>query len=146
MPLLSYGITDIGQKRKTNQDAIILDKQRNLFVVADGMGGHNGGDIASALATKEISEYVSQHYEDDPSTLQKKSIIHANNIIKRESEKNEKLSGMGTTVVSMLFKGPNLYLANVGDSRNYLINNQTLYQLSKDHSLVQEKLNLSFLH
>lgn len=142
MGLLAFGATDTGQKRKNNQDAIYLDIKRNLFVVADGMGGHKGGDIASKIAVEAIGRYVMDNYDEAPLELQKSAIENANFLIKKESDRNQELAGMGTTVVSMLFKGPNLYLANIGDSRCYLINNKQLFQLSKDHSLVQEKLNL----
>lgn len=129
-------------KRKTNQDSIYLNPEKNVFVVADGMGGHNGGDIASAMAVKCVPEYILNHYNNDPTEITKKSIQYANNTIKKHGEGDEKLVGMGTTVVSFFFKGPNLYIGNVGDSRAYLINKQRLFQLTKDHSLVQEKLNL----
>ncbi|MCO4795427.1 MAG: Stp1/IreP family PP2C-type Ser/Thr phosphatase [Bacteriovoracaceae bacterium] len=142
MGLLSSGLTDIGMKRKTNQDSIYLNPEKNIFVVADGMGGHNGGDIASAMAVKCVPEYILKNYGADPIEITKRSIQYANNSIKARGEIDEKLVGMGTTVVSFYFKGPNLYLGNVGDSRAYLINRQKLFQLTKDHSLVQEKLNL----
>ncbi len=142
MGLLSSGATHIGMKRKTNQDSIYLNPKKNIFVVADGMGGHNGGDIASAMAVKYIPEYILKNYGDEPVKATEKSIQYANNNIKARGEQDEKLVGMGTTVVSFYFKGPNLYLGNVGDSRAYLINKKKLFQLTKDHSLVQEKLNL----
>lgn len=143
MGLLAAGKTDIGRKRKTNQDAIYVGSKKNLFVVADGMGGHNGGDIASAMAVKHIPEYFEKyHTQYPPETLSPDSILHANDIIKRHSLSDPNLEGMGTTVNLLKFKGDTLYIANVGDSRTYLINRQKIYQLSKDHSLVQEKLNL----
>ena len=142
MGLIAAGITDIGMKRKTNQDAIYLNKQKRLFIVADGMGGHNGGDIASQMAVKTIPEYILENYDTDPIKLQKSGVLYANKSIKQHGENHKELKGMGTTVVSQLFRGSHLYLANVGDSRAYLINNKRLYQLTCDHSLVQEKLNI----
>ncbi|MBT3584483.1 MAG: Stp1/IreP family PP2C-type Ser/Thr phosphatase [Halobacteriovoraceae bacterium] len=142
MGLVSSGKTDIGQKRKTNQDSIYLNKERNFFIVADGMGGHNGGDIASGMAVEFIPDYLIKNIEKGPVELSKESVNFANNSIKERGEKDPNLVGMGTTVVQMLFRGANLYLANVGDSRGYMVNNNRLFQLSKDHSLVQEKLNL----
>lgn len=142
MGLIAAGKTNIGMKRKTNQDAIYLGHERNLFVVADGMGGHNGGDIASKMAVDHIPEYVYEHWEEDPIETFRSSVQYANSKIKQHGEANEQLVGMGTTVNGILFRGPNAYLANVGDSRSYLIHNHKLFQLSKDHSLVQEKLNL----
>lgn len=142
MGLIAAGKTNIGMKRKTNQDSIYLGHERNLFVVADGMGGHNGGDIASKMAVDHIPEYIYEHWEDDPIETFRSSVQYANSKIKQHGEANEQLVGMGTTVNGILFRGPNAYLANVGDSRCYLIHNHKLFQLSKDHSLVQEKLNL----
>ncbi len=141
MPLIASGASDIGKKRKTNQDAIHYNVEKHFFVVADGMGGHNGGDIASQMATKLVPEFLISHWNLDPTVLLQKSIQETNRSIKNYAEKHRDLQGMGTTVVSLLFRGPYVYVGNVGDSRSYLINKQKIYQLSKDHSLVQEKLN-----
>jgi len=142
MGLISAGKCDIGRKRKTNQDSIYLNPEKNIFVVADGMGGHNGGDIASAMAVKHVPEYLIQNYDMDPIQASVRSVQNANQAILDRGKIDPKLEGMGTTVVTLFFKGQNLYCTNVGDSRTYLINKQKLFQLSKDHSLVQEKLNM----
>ena len=141
MGLIASGNTDIGRKRKTNQDSYHLNLERKLFVVADGMGGHNGGDIASQMAVKVLPEYVNNNFQMEPLLLLTGSIKESNRTIKALGEAQPELVGMGTTVVSFLFKGPNIYIGNVGDSRAYLINQKKIYQLSRDHSLVQEKLN-----
>lgn len=145
MSLLADGLTDIGKKRKTNQDAIYLNLDKNLFIVADGMGGHNGGDIASAMAVKCIPEYILKHIEDSPIDALREGIKFANTSIHQKAQTDQKLSGMGTTSVTLFFKGDTLFLGNVGDSRGYLINNNMLYQMSIDHSLVQEKLAMSII-
>jgi len=145
MSLLSAGLTDIGMKRKSNQDAIYLNQEKKIFVVADGMGGHNGGDIASAMAVKYIPEYMLEHFDEDPLATIIGSIKHANNVIKEKGKNDPDLTGMGTTAVTFLFKGDSVYIGNVGDSRAYLVSRKKLYQMSIDHSLVQEKLNLSIL-
>lgn len=142
MAIITSGRTDIGQKRKTNQDSIYLNKGKGLFIVADGMGGHKGGDIASALAVKVIPEYCFSHFEQKPGPLLADAIQYANRKIKEKSNHDSKLEGMGTTVVGLLIKKDSLYIANVGDSRAYLIVDGKIYQLSRDHSLVQEKLNM----
>jgi serine/threonine protein phosphatase PrpC len=121
MTILYAGLTDIGQKRKTNQDSICLAPDLNFYAVADGMGGHNGGDIASQMAAKILPEFLSAN---------------------KDLESNEELKGMGTTIVSLLIDGGDLFIGNVGDSRAYLVSNKKIYQLTKDHSLVQEKLSL----
>jgi PPM family protein phosphatase len=140
--LISAGICDIGRKRKTNQDSIYMNPERNLFIVADGMGGHNGGDIASALAVKSIPDFFVKESSLEPTQLLEKSVQFANETIKNRGKEDPLLVGMGTTVVSFFFKETSLYIANVGDSRAYLVNNHRLYQLTRDHSLVQEKLNI----
>lgn len=144
MGLISAGICDIGLKRKTNQDSIYMNPEKNIFIVADGMGGHNGGDIASALAVKHMPEFLLENEQMEAEELLKQGIACANQKIKERGKQDPMLKGMGTTVVSMLFRETSLFIANVGDSRSYLINRHHIYQLSKDHSLVQEKLNIGF--
>lgn len=142
MGLISAGVCDIGLKRKTNQDSIYLNPEKNIFVVADGMGGHNGGDIASAMAVKYVPQYLIDNFEADPVLASVESIKAANKNIKMRGAGDPNLVGMGTTVVTFYFKGATLFIGNVGDSRAYLVNKNHLFQLSRDHSLVQEKLNL----
>jgi protein phosphatase len=141
MRLIASGNTDIGQKRKSNQDSFHIDMDSKFFVVADGMGGHNGGDVASQMATELLPQYINKNITMDPINLLKVSLKETNKNIKQYGENNPELIGMGTTVVSLFFKDQNLYVANVGDSRAYLINQKKIYQLTRDHSLVQEKLN-----
>ena len=141
MGLIAAGHTDIGRKRKTNQDSYFLSLEKKLFVVADGMGGHNGGDIASQMAVKTMPEYIIENQEMEPTPLIQGSIKHSNRTIKNFGETHPELVGMGTTIVSFYFRGQNIYIGNVGDSRAYLINNKKIFQLTRDHSLVQEKLN-----
>lgn len=141
MGLIASGNTDIGRKRKTNQDSYHVGTERKLFVVADGMGGHNGGDIASQMAVKVLPDYVENNLSMEPVLLLTGSIKESNRSIKHFGETHPELVGMGTTIVSFFFKGQNIYVGNVGDSRAYLINQKKIYQLSRDHSLVQEKLN-----
>ena len=141
MGLIASGNTDIGKKRKTNQDSFYIGLDKKIFIVADGMGGHNGGDIASQMAVKKFPEFISENEGNDPIILLKSAIQATNTSIKNFGETKPELEGMGTTIVSFLFRGHNIYIGNVGDSRAYLINNKKIFQLSRDHSLVQEKLN-----
>ena len=142
MPLIAAGQTDIGMKRKSNQDSIYINVAKNIYVVADGMGGHNGGDIASSIAVSKFPEYVLSNIESESISCLTEGIKYANDKIYEQSAHDPKLKGMGTTIVSLFFKKDTLYVSNVGDSRAYLVNNAKLFQMSKDHSLVQEKLNL----
>jgi len=118
-----------------------MNPEHKLFVVADGMGGHNGGDIASQMAVKILPDYLIKNLSMDPVNLLTGSIKESNRSIKHFGETHPELVGMGTTIVSFFFKGQNLYIGNVGDSRAYLVNHKKIFQLSRDHSLVQEKLN-----
>ncbi len=142
MALISSGLTDIGMKRTTNQDSIYLNPSKNIYIVADGMGGHSGGDIASSVAVTKIPEFLLANLQADATNALSESVKYANSIIFQRGNLEPSLKGMGTTVTSLYFKGDTVYIGNVGDSRTYLINQHKLFQLSKDHSLVQEKLNL----
>lgn len=141
MGIIASGNTDIGRKRKSNQDAFYMSVEKRLFIVADGMGGHNGGDIASQMAVKVYPDYLNQHIANEPAPLVKEAILESNRSIKSYGEQNPELVGMGTTIVSFYFRGQNIYVGNVGDSRGYLISSHKIFQLTRDHSLVQEKLN-----
>lgn len=143
MGIICSGATDIGRKRKTNQDSICLDYTHHFFVVADGMGGHNGGDIASQMTVKIMPEYLKANSKLDPQLLMKNMIQEVNKEILKRAEEQPELHGMGTTVSSMLFAGPSLVIGNVGDSRVYMVNNGNIYQMTRDHSFVQEKLNMA---
>lgn len=142
MGIICAGATDIGRKRKTNQDSICLDFTHHFFAVADGMGGHNGGDIASQLSVKVMPEFFSQHHAMEPELLMKNMIQDVNKAILKKANENPELHGMGTTVSAILFKGPLLVIGNVGDSRVYMVNNHHIFQLTRDHSFVQEKLSM----
>ncbi len=142
MALLFAGLSDIGRTRKNNQDAIFINSQLKLFIVADGMGGHNGGDIASKLAVDFVPQFVAQNSELPPEEILTRALQYANKQILEVAQKNKKLRGMGTTVVSLFFQKESAYIANVGDSRAYLVSQNKLFQLTRDHSLVQEKVHL----
>lgn len=142
MGILCAGATDIGRKRKTNQDSICLDHKHHFFAVADGMGGHNGGDIASQLSVKIMPAYFEQHPGQDPLNLMKGMIQEINQAILKKAEEQPELHGMGTTVSAIYFHGQNLIIGNVGDSRVYMVNNHHIFQMTRDHSFVQEKLNM----
>ena len=141
MNVYSAGISDVGRVRATNQDSIYLNKKENVFLVADGMGGHSGGEIASTMAIKYISEFYKKYQIENPLAV-KKAISDANIKIKKFADGDKNLHGMGTTVISLSFHEDMALIGCVGDSRAYLINKGQLFQLTKDHSMVQEKINL----
>ncbi|MBA2405758.1 MAG: serine/threonine-protein phosphatase, partial [Bdellovibrionales bacterium] len=142
MGILCAGGSDIGRKRKTNQDSICLDHKHHFFAVADGMGGHNGGDIASQLSVKVMPEYLLQHTDMEPQKLMKTMIQEVNRKILEKAEAEPELHGMGTTLSAIFFHAQTLVIGNVGDSRVYMVNNHNIYQMTRDHSFVQEKLNM----
>lgn len=142
MGIICAGATDIGRKRKTNQDSICLDHSHHFFAVADGMGGHNGGDIASQLSVKIMPEFIETHSSLESEKLMKNVIKEINRSILKKADENPELAGMGTTVSAIQFAGPQLIIGNVGDSRVYMVNNNHIFQMTRDHSFVQEKLNM----
>ncbi len=147
MPLICTGKSDIGKVRKSNQDSIYINPNHKCFIVADGMGGHRGGDIASQLTTKIFGEHFNSVQGSIKNKIKDvlKCIKMANTKIMEKSQTEPLLKGMGTTAVSMCIEGNKAYIANIGDSRTYLISEGKLYQLTKDHSLVQEKINLGII-
>ena len=125
--------TDKGRVREQNEDSYGFKNQ--LFVVADGMGGHQAGEIASAIAVTTI---LAMDFEDQVETELERAIIKANDAILHEVDQHPELSGMGTTVATMVLNNRNVYIAHVGDSRIYHFAGGQLEQLTKDHSLVAE--------
>ena len=141
MNILSSGSSNIGQRRKTNQDSIYLDPEKLFFVVADGMGGHLGGDVASKMAITHVSETFRGDQTGEITVELKQLIESGNDAIYQRSHADPKLKGMGTTFVGVYFKEDKLFVINIGDSRAYMIKEKEIFQLTKDHSLVQEKIN-----
>lgn len=145
----TFSMTDIGRKREINQDYVFATDETignlpNLLVVADGMGGHRAGDFASRFTVEVLAEEVQNCKETHPETILGNSIQAANERLLEEAEKDNRLEGMGTTLVAATILDHVLYFANVGDSRLYLINKE-IRQLSKDHSMVEEMVRLGGL-
>ena len=138
----SYSVTDVGQKRQVNQDYVYASEEPvgnlpNLFVVADGMGGHNAGDFASSFAVQTLVRTILEDENQNPIKIIRHAVEEANRKVLEESKLHAEMSGMGTTMVLVTIIDDYAYVANVGDSRLYLIEDQIL-QITKDHSLVQE--------
>lgn len=138
----TFAITDIGQKRSVNQDAFYASELPvgglpNLFLVADGMGGHQAGDVASKYTIERVVAHVKDSAEKNPVKLLRTAIETANSELLVKASTDEKLVGMGTTIVAATIDGDCMYVANVGDSRLYVIN-ETVTQITRDHSLVEE--------
>lgn len=144
--LRSYAITDIGQKRQLNQDFIYLSETPignlpNVFIVADGMGGHNAGDYASRYAVETVVDEIGSSFEKNPVKILGGAIEKANTLIRRKAQENAAYNGMGTTMVIATCIGRYLEVANVGDSRLYVINDK-IEQITHDHSLVEEMVRM----
>lgn len=147
--LKTFSITDIGRVRKINQDYVFTSEKPvgnlpNLFLVADGMGGHKAGDYASRYAVEIINGMVGRTAEKNPADILKIAIEAANEHIFRKSKEDENLDGMGTTIVAACCLGKYLQVANVGDSRLYLVGDE-IRQITRDHSLVAEMVRLGNL-
>ena len=142
----AFALTDVGQRRKINQDCVYASVEPvgnlpNLFIVADGMGGHKAGDFASRFAVNAVRESIGASQETNPIKLIRDAIELANRGILRESDEHEEMRGMGTTIVVTTIIDRYAYTANVGDSRLYLLGD-SLKQITKDHSLVEEMVRL----
>lgn len=147
--LKTFSITDIGKKRKVNQDYVYtretpVGNLPNLFIVADGMGGHNAGDYASKATVETMIEVIEKSCETNPVLIFETAIEAANEWVRKKASEDADLEGMGTTVVVATCMGNKLQVANVGDSRLYIVN-QEIKQVTRDHSLVEEMVRMGGL-
>lgn len=136
-------LTDIGLKRSRNEDSIgfIEIEDGYVFVVCDGMGGHEGGEIASKTAVRAIIEFLNSNKIENVSVSLHQAITFANKEIYSTALNRPDLKGMGTTVVVLLIYKDEIYTAHVGDSRIYALSDKQFFQISKDHSVVQEMID-----
>ncbi len=137
-------LTDIGRKRQVNQDYIFQSTEPvgafpNLFILADGMGGHRGGDFASKYLTETMVGYISQNRNEDIIKVLKSAIGMSNTLVYEKSHSDPALNGMGSTMVAAVIRDGILTVANVGDSRLYIIRDG-ITQVTKDHSYVEEQV------
>ena len=155
--VLLHGKTDVGSVRDHNEDAIGCDENIALAVLADGMGGHRGGEMASAITVSTVLEYVTEKIKkikagetDEETGYSMESLaVHeavalANKNVHDSSEANAQYRGMGTTVVVTLFYDNRFTVAHVGDSRLYRLRDFELEQITRDHSLMQELIDRGF--
>lgn len=140
MRLHTFGMTDIGMKRKINQDSFLRDDAMSLYLVADGMGGHRGGEVASQLAVQVIQEFCQKEKNLPPREKIDQAINASCEQIFQQSSENAELAGMGTTILALLFQDGHAYIGQVGDSRAYLMNGGQIWQVTEDHSLVNEEI------
>ena len=145
-----WGQTDVGLRRTANEDSILIDKELGLFIVADGMGGHEGGEVASNIAVHTVQEIVNSYHvigkPISPESLIRKCYSEASaRIYHRGHVQNPELMGMGTTMVMGLLKDDHLYIGNVGDSRCYMMKDGDFWQLTEDHSLINEQVRAGII-
>ena len=145
----AFGKTDVGLMRTINQDSIFVSTQPigklpNLFIVADGMGGHKAGDVASREAIERFVKYACTTHMSDPANILDAGIISVNKDIFDMANSNRDYSGMGTTFVAASLVENHVYIANVGDSRLYLIG-RDIRQITRDHSLVEDMVRMGVL-
>lgn len=143
----TFSMTHTGRRRETNQDYMYTSETPvgnlpNLFLVADGMGGHAAGDYASRFTVEQIVAYISQSAEREPVKVIKEAIKKANSLLLQEAEQHPEKKGMGTTIVAAVVEEDRLYAANIGDSRLYVINQEGITQITRDHSLVEEMVRM----
>lgn len=144
-------LTDVGKVRKINEDsfATYSDDKYSYAIVADGMGGHLAGEVASAMAVELICGYVKEHLTDELDRFQaqevlRRAFVDANDKIYKYSLENERVMGMGTTATMCMIRGGYIIIAHVGDSRAYMAGDN-ITQLTKDHSYVQELVKLGLI-
>ena len=160
MTLLAKGVTDVGRKRKHNEDAYLVDDELGLYVVADGMGGHAAGEVASSKTVDVVRETIVEGREilasyarspDDFSlrdravNLVEQAIQKASASVFEMARKDESKRGMGTTCVLLVRAGTKGIIGHVGDSRVYLLRNEQAYQLTEDHTLVNAQIKQGLL-
>ena len=138
----SFSITDTGRMRDSNQDSVFCDENAigsfpNLFLVADGMGGHNAGDLASKTGIEAFVESIRESHRRTPISAMEDAVETANNAILKKSFEDPHYSGMGTTLVGMMIEEDTVFIVNIGDSRLYRIRG-SIEQITTDHSLVEE--------
>jgi PPM family protein phosphatase len=154
----SFGITDVGRQRQHNEDAYLVDDEIHLYLVADGMGGHAAGEVASRLAAETICEFIVHTVEDDGTWPHEydenfsrntnrllSAMIIANTRVIEAMKQDARLRGMGTTVVAGLLEENRASIAHVGDSRAYLIRQQGMSRITSDHSWVFEQVRAGML-
>ena len=143
----AYALTDVGRVRQMNQDYQFASTEpvgplSNLFIVADGMGGHRAGDFASRYLVEHLVSYIKECDDTGAVSAINNGIAKINRELYEQSLTNAELAGMGTTLVAATIEDSILYVANVGDSRLYLIEREGISQITKDHSFVEEMVSM----
>ena len=144
--MIAYAVTDVGRSRSMNQDSVFASVDpvgplSNLYMVADGMGGHQSGDLASRYLVRNLCTYIRETDGEPPEVLLR-AVQQVNGELYQLSTEQPEYAGMGTTLVAATVKDGVLYVANVGDSRLYLVRRDGLKQVTRDHSFVEEMVSM----
>ncbi len=153
MDIEFYSATDTGRSRSNNEDSVTVNPSHALMILADGMGGYNAGEVASHMATShiedELGRWLSQVAANtalaDVTRAMTLCVDNANRAILSAAKLNAHQAGMGTTLVMGVFRGDNLLVGHVGDSRGYRLRDGVLQQITRDHSLLQEQLDAGLI-
>ena len=149
--MLGIGKSDIGKVRTCNEDSIFVQNSpigclQNLYIVADGMGGHKSGEVASSNAVKYFCEFIeNRNSEGEILDILVEGVGYANKKVNEMSKKDEAYSNMGTTFLAASFLQDKIYIAHVGDSRLYLVRNKEIKQLTTDHTYVMDMVRSGFI-
>ena len=138
MKLVAAGLSDVGRERDHNEDSYAVEDDLGLFIVADGMGGHQAGEVASALAISTVVDHVRTHPGGDRVAALADAARMANARVIEEGARNRRRKGMGSTLVAMIRDGEDMGIAHVGDSRCYRLREGKLERMTRDHSLIEE--------
>jgi protein phosphatase len=153
MKLTAFALTDVGRRRESNEDDFLLEPGRGVYAVADGMGGHAAGEIASHLAIDTLREMLGPEgparelrTAEDAAEWLRDAVVEANRRICDSIRLHEERRGMGTTVVALVHSGDETVVGHVGDSRGYLLRGDELVRMTSDHSWVNEQVKLGLMN
>lgn len=148
--MIGFGNTDIGKRRKTNQDFVYVNNEKigildNLYIVADGLGGHKAGEVASEASIDFFEQFVYETLDEEPLDLLVSALAYANEYVYKLSKKNKEYENMGTTLLASSIKNSKLYIAHVGDCRLYGIRGGKILQMTSDHTYTMDLLKAGII-
>ncbi len=147
----AFGLSDVGRVRSRNEDCYAVEEDDHLFIVADGMGGHGNGHVASRIATSAVRDAFLGEESQDARSIRaiaerlRDAIAHAHSQIRKAGEQDNSLRGMGTTLIATVLEEDSAIIGHIGDSRAYALRGSTLTQLTEDHSWVHEQVSAGHL-
>ena len=140
-----HGLTDVGRRRENNQDQLLVDEQRDVYAIADGMGGHAAGEVASSIAIQALAETINDISDEEANQFLVDAFQEGNRRICESVLARGEWRGMGTTIVALVRRDDRVIIGHVGDSRSYVLRDGALVQLTDDHSWVAEQVRMGLL-